>query len=375
MKKRILHLIPSFHLGGSEKQAIALIKMLIEDGSFDVLAATLNSEGVLRAGFNSIFPGEIPEYKLTSFHDLNFLKQVRNFARFLKENRIDLLHTHDFYSNVFGMSSAVLARTPSRIASKRESGGLRTNAQDIVEKMAFSRADAVLVNSKSVMDHLAGRKIPTNKLHLVYNGTDVSSFEKIGGERTTGMYGLPSDENIRFVTLVANLRHAVKNVPMLLRVAKRVTGTYPNAHFIIAGEGELAGKLKTMAEELGVADRVHFIGRCDDVPALLAASYACVLTSDAEGFSNSLIEYMAAGKPVVATAVGGAAEVMRDGVTGFLCAPDNDEAMAKYLCDLLSDEGKAKKMGESGKRTVIDRFSMTSQQEHIVALYNDCLRK
>ncbi len=349
--------------------------MLRDDGSYEVWAATLNNEGVLRSEFTNAYPEDIPEYKLSSFYDVNFLQQVRRFARYLNENRIDLIHTHDFYTNVFGMSAATLAGTPARVASKRESGGMRSRSQDLVEKISFGRANAILVNSEAVINHLAQRNLPVAKMRLIYNGTDISRFDRKPDENALDKYGLPTVEKIPFVTMVANLRHRVKNVPMLLRTAKRVLSVCPNAHFVIAGEGELEPELRAMAGELGVADTVHFIGRCDDVPTLLAASYACVLTSDAEGFSNSLIEYMAAGKPVVATAVGGAAETIVEGVTGFIVSPNDDAAMAKHLINLLSDETAAKKMGDSGKITAIECFSLSSQRSKILELYKDCLTK
>jgi glycosyltransferase involved in cell wall biosynthesis len=372
VKKRILQLIPSFHSGGSERQAITLTRKLRDGGSFDVLAATLNREGILLPEFQDSYPLEIPEYRLTSFYDRNFIRQVRGFEEYLKENAINLIHTHDFYTNVFGMAAAMLARTPVRITSKRESEGLRSRAQDVVEKIAFGRSDAVLVNSKAVADHLVGRGISRSKLRLIYNGTDMERFDKPLSILEVGLPDLSAADALR-ITLVANLRHRVKNIPMFLRVAERVGTVHPDVHFVIAGEGELEPELKSMAGELAVADRILFIGRCDDVPALLRSSYACVLTSTAEGFSNSLVEYMAAGKPVVATDVGGAREAIDDTNSGYLVDPDDDATMAEKLIELLNDENKANKMGAAGKAIAIERFSVTSQITNVSGLYEELL--
>ena len=370
MNKRVLQLIPSFHSGGSERQAVAVTRMLREEGGYDILAATLNKEGVLLTEFQNAYPLELPEYKLTSFYDRNFIRQVRRFAGYLKDNQIDLIHTHDFYTNVFGMAAATLAGTPARITSKRESEGLRSRSQDLVEKIAFGRADAILVNSKAVMDHLADRGISPTKMHLVYNGTDVERFDNV-----TGKFKLEAAPNTRLITLIANLRHPVKNVPMFIRAAKRVTSILPDVNFVIAGEGDLKAELKQFATELRVADKVHFIGRCDDVPGLLKASYACVLTSSAEGFSNSLIEYMAAGKPVVATDVGGAREALQESVTGFLVPSEDDTVMAERLLGLLNDESKAKQMGEAGRADVRKRFSLESQLSNVLTLFDRVIAK
>ena len=377
MKKRVLQFIPSFHQGGSERQAVSLTRLLKDDGTFDVCAATLNNEGVLRGEFDEIGLGETPEFPLISFYNTNFVTQVRRCAKYLRDNKIDIVQTHDFYTNVFGMAAASLALIPAKIASKRETGGMRSGTQDFIEKLAFGRADAIVANSASVRDHLLTRGVAEKKIHVIYNGIDLTRFENVAEDSnvTLEKYGLPTDENVRFITLVANLRHDVKNVPMLIRAAKRVTDKHKNAHFIIAGEGELESGLKQLAVELGVAENVHFIGRCTDVPELLAASYACVLTSTAEGFSNSILEYLAAGKPVVATKVGGAAEVIEDGINGFLVNSNDDIALAERLAVLLIDEKKALEMGEKGREIVRERFSTNSQLVKTIDTYETGLRR
>ncbi len=270
------------------------------------------------------------------------------------------------------MAAATLAGIPARIASKRETAGMRTAAQEFVEKLAFSRAASIVVNSSAVRDHLIHRSIPADKIALIHNGIDVGRFENISDDlqAVRQKFALPTGDGIRFVTMVANLRHRVKNVPMFLRTAKRVVEQQPDVHFVIAGEGELENDMKVSAKNLGIAENLHFIGRCADVPALLSISYACVLTSSAEGFSNSILEYMAAGKPVVATNVGGAAEAIDDGQTGYLVPTDDDEAMAGQLLHLLDDEKKTSEFGTRGKAAVSERFSVETQLRSTLKLYD-----
>ena len=124
-----------------------------------------------------------------------------------------------------------------------------------------------------------------------------------------------------------------------------------------------------MAENLGVNETTHFIDRCRIVPELLSISYACVLTSFAEGFSNSILEYMSAGKPVVATNGGGASEAIVEGMTGFLVESNDDEAMANRLVSLLKNPERAKAMGENGQEVVIKNFTCESQLSGVADLY------
>src|SRR3954452_17591121 len=112
MSYRVLQLIDSFVLGGSERQAVQLARLLSESGRFRVYVACLNSDGPLHSQALSVSSAEIPEFRLKSFYDANMVVQTRNCATFLKQHRIDLVHTHDFYTNVFGMAGATLARVP-----------------------------------------------------------------------------------------------------------------------------------------------------------------------------------------------------------------------------------------------------------------------
>ena len=354
---------------------MSLTRLLHNDESYDVFVATLNKEGVLLDEINDLNLPEIEEFKLTSFYNANFVKQVRRCAAYLSENKIDIVHTHDFYTNVFGMAAATLAGVRGRIASKRETSGMRSAAQEFVEKLAFGRARAIVVNATAVRDHLGERSISNDKIRVIYNGLDLSRFSSSVADRVglTEQFSLPSGESIKFVTLVANLRHSVKNVPMLLRAAARVVSTLPDAHFAIAGEGELEAELRAMAAELGVADNVYFIGRCTDVSVLLSISDIGVLTSTNEGFSNSILEYMAAGKPVVATNVGGASEAIVEGETGFLVSSDDDAKLAARLIELLSDDDKATKFGKEGRRIVSEKFSQNAHLSATLKLYGDVL--
>lgn len=369
--KNVLHLIGSFHQGGSERQALQLAKLLKAEGTFNVFLAALNKEGFLlgeaeKAGFT-----DIPEFPLNSFYDANFLFQLGKYARFLRENKIEIIHTHDFYTNVFGMFAAKSARVPFKIASKRETGGMRSKPQIMVEKLAFRLADKIVVNSGAVKNYLIGEKIPAKKIQIIYNGLDLERFstEKKNKAVICNRLGLPFSENVKFITLVANLRHKVKNQPMFLRAAQKIMQKFPEAHFILAGEGELEKYLENLAKELKIAENTHFIGRCEEIPELLSISYACVLTSFAEGFSNSILEYMAAGKPVVATNVGGAAEAIVEGETGFLVSSDNDAELANRLIELLADEDKAERFGKRGREICEAKFSTESQLNETLKLY------
>src|SRR5438876_1209041 len=136
MKPNVLFLIDSFEQGGSERQALQLLRQLHESRECQVRIACLQDRGSLKTDAEQFGIGAIHEYPLTSFYDLNFARQLRRFVRYMKENRIDVVHTHCFYTNIFGMTGAFRAGVPARITSKGETDGFRTPMQKRVERFS-----------------------------------------------------------------------------------------------------------------------------------------------------------------------------------------------------------------------------------------------
>ncbi len=375
MKKNVLQFIGSFRQGGSERQAVQLSRLLHEDGSFRVFVACLDAEGSLRQEIEQLGINEIPEFKLKSFYDANFLRQINTCAKFIKQNEISVVHTHDFYTNIFGMFAASLARVPVRIASKRETLS-KTKKQLLIERQAFRSCDKILANAEAVKRFLIETGISAEKIVTIYNGLDLArltSAPNLKREKILRELGLPSADGIKFVTIVANLRSDVKNHPMFLQAAKKVKENFANVAFILAGEGELTESLKSLAKDLGIEKDTYFIGRCAQVAELLSVSDVCVLSSKSEGFSNSILEYMSASKPVVATDVGGANEAIVNNQTGFLVKSNDHEAMANRLIELLQNPELARQFGNRGRERVEKNFSLAAQLTKTLEFYENLL--
>lgn len=374
MKRNVLLLIGSFEQGGSERQAVQLARLLCESGRYNLRVACLDGRGVLRAEIERLGLGEMPEFKLNSFYGLNMLKQLHRAARFMRKNRIDVVQTFDFYTNVFGMMAATMARVRVRIAAKRETEGVRTPTQKWVERRAFNLAHAIVANAQAVCDRLIAEGVRPEKIVTIHNWLELERVAPpVGFEREETLRAFNLPDGLRFVTIVANMRNEVKDHRTFLRAARRVAEAVSDVGFALAGEGELMEALKREAAELGLRERAFFLGRCERVAELLAISDVCVLSSKAEGFSNSILEYMAAGKPVVATDVGGAREAIVEGETGYLVAPGDDATMAARIIALLREPERARRMGERGRTRVRENFSAQVQLRKVEALYRDLL--
>ena len=371
MSINVLHFVYGFLPGGTEHQLLQTVRLQQESGRYRVHLACLKRYGALLDPAEQLLGRTVPDFPTRSFYGPSFLQHLWRFIKYLRINNIGIIHTHDFYSNVFGMVGATLARLPVRIAAKRETKGLRTPAQDRTERGAYRLAHALVVNAEAVREHLTQAGVPSEKIHTIYNGLDlarVSVDTSWQRDAACAAFGLPPSR--RFVTIVASLR-AVKGHETFLQAAQKVRAVVPDAAIVIAGEGELRDTLTAQAARLGLADDVFFTGNCTRLADLLNLSDAAVLSSHAEGFSNALLEYLAAGLPVVATDVGGAREVIRPGANGWLVAAGDDAQMAARLCELLQDPARAQAMGQAGRDLVAAQFSCAAHLARTEDLYEE----
>lgn len=376
MKPRVLQLIDSFYAAGSERQAAQLAESLSESSRYQVFVACMDQRGNLGQELNQIGFRDIPAFKLTSFYSYTAANQLTRFTRFLREQKIDIVHSHDFYTNVFGMAGAWLAGAPVRIASRRETAGCHTKAQKFVERRAYQLAHAIVTNAEAVSKHLIEEGVSANKIVTIYNSLKHERVSpRHGHKETFKLLNLPPDCHCRFVTIVANLSNPVKDHPTFLRAAQRVRQAIPEARFILVGSGPLMDETRALAKEFGLETDVFFTGRCEHVADLLSISDVCVLSSVAEGFSNSILEYMGAGRPVVATNVGGAREAIIEGETGYLAPPGDDETMAARIIELLHNPDRARTMGRYGRKVVEQKFSPAAQLTQTEQLYDRLLAR
>jgi glycosyltransferase involved in cell wall biosynthesis len=376
LKPRVLQFTNTFHPTGSERQAVQITRLLHQSSRYDVQMACMRPEGLMLAEIERLNLGELPAFPLNSFYDFNAIRQLARFAAFLRRQRIDIVQTHDFYTNVFGMMAAWIARVPVRIAARRETTGWRTPAQLRVEHFVYSLSHAIVANAEAVRAQLLKEEIGREKIVTIYNGLNLDRLvPRLDRREALKLFNLPAGDECRYITVMANLLHPVKDYPTFLRAAQIVRKEIPQARFVSGGVGPLTDEMRALASQLGLEKDVFFIGWCEQVAEMLAVSDVCVLSSKAEGFSNSIIEYMAAGRPVVVTDVGGAREAVIEGETGFLVQTGDYEAMAARIIELLRAPEKAREMGRRARRVVEQKFSCTAQLEGTERLYERLLAR
>src|SRR5437762_6258021 len=177
MKPNVLFILDSLEQGGSERQGLQLLRQLHNSGQCRVHLACLQNRGSLRAEAEQLGIGEIHEYSLTSFYDRNFVTQLRRLVRFIKDHDINVVHTHCFYTNIFGMTGATMARVGARITSKGETDGFRTPMQKRAERGSFRLAHRVIANCQVVRNQLISEGVNPKKIVQHYNGLDLERMK------------------------------------------------------------------------------------------------------------------------------------------------------------------------------------------------------
>lgn len=301
------------------------------------------------------------------------------FVAHLRKRRIDVLHAHKFGSNAWGSLVAPLGGVPVFVAHEHSWSFEDRPMRRFVDRALVARsADAFVAVSRQDMIRMHEVEgVPLRKLRFIPNG--VPGPESIGEARDLRLtLGIEPGQPV--IGVVATLRPE-KALGVLVRAAAQLTARFPDLKVLIAGgdpvdqhgrPGAVGGEIEALARRLGVDDNVVLLGPRSDVPDVLATLDVAVLCSDFEGSPLSVMEYMRAGKPVVATRVGGLPDLVRDGTTGLLVNRRDPEALAAAIAALLDDPQRAAAMGEAGRSRGVE-FSIEATTRRVEALYEELL--
>jgi L-malate glycosyltransferase len=213
----------------------------------------------------------------------------------------------------------------------------------------------VLTNASAIRDGLIAQdRIPAEKVCVIYNGVDLDRLQRARANREKFF---PDSAGKKLVVLVGNMISDVKGHLTLISAAPAIVKAFPRTQFVFVGDGQRRPAFEQAAAARGLSGNFLFLGRRNDVPEILASCDIAVLPSLAEGLPNAVLEYLAAGLPVVASALGGNLEVIEDGLTGLLVPPQDAGALAAALLRLLEDEELAKLLAHAGREQVTSRFS------------------
>ena len=372
-RRKVFFLLDSLNVGGTETQAVELA-IRLDSERYDVTLGCLRARGPLLEKLAGTTVSVREFYPKGGFDSVHGMYQMFRLALFLRRGGFRIVHTHDLYANLLGIPAAVIARVPVIISSQRDLAHLdlyKTRRRVWLRRLQ-NLSTAVLTNANAVRDAvLAENHFAPQKVRVIHNGVDMERFSHESRDRE---WLAPGGPNEKWIVLVGNMHSDVKGHPWLIGAARAITREFPEVRFILVGDGEERKNFERQVAELGLERNFMFLGRRDDVPAVLACCDIAVLPSKAEGLPNAVLEYLAVGLPTVASRVGGNAEIVQDGKTGLLVPPEDSSALGEALLRLLRDPGLAASLGKKGREYVASEFSFQRMIANTDQLYTELLR-
>lgn len=376
---RILRLITWLPKGGIERKIVAVLPRLDRE-LFEPHICCLREPGPLAGELEKLgVPVHVVRFR--SRWDPMALTRLLRMVRSLG---VDLVHAHMYRANVPATVLGLLEPRLKVIGQYHNVDTWESAAQVRMDRwLARRRAANVCVSDAVRRDVISRLALDPARVKTIHNGVDLDEFRPASSHASQlalrQQLGLPLDA--RIVVMVARLV-AQKNQSLLLRVAPEILAAVPSAHFVFVGGGPMEETLRSLAAEMGVARSVTFLGSRDDVADILRAADVSVLPSLKEGFSNTVLESMACGLPVVASDVGGNREAIDRGVNGYIVDVDRDALgrvtavragqLARYLKRLLLDDALRAKMASAARRSA-GQFDIGVMVGRVEALYREVL--
>ncbi len=354
---------------------VAHVVLTLDHGGLEYLAIQM-SEHLQRRGIRSpivvltegALIGEARRRGIDTFvmhkrrgFDVRLILALR---RLIRSQGIDVLHTHNFAPLIYGSPAARLCGIGT-VNTRHGRAALMTNP------LIWALTDRVVAVSEDARRELVRHnRIRADKIRVIINAIDLTGYKAETPRSAEGRRELGIPDGVPVCGIVGRLSPE-KDHRTLLVAFDTLRQSGSSAHLVIVGGGPLEGELKSLAQSLGLAARVHFLGFRSDVAELLPLFDLFVLSSTEEGISLTLIEAMAAGRPIVATRVGGNPEVVVHGETGLLVEAGQPAALAAALGSLLGDPDMRTRMGRRGREVALQRFDIERLIDEYQAIYNE----
>lgn len=329
---------------------------------------------------HGVQPIVIPEIVGEATFKARDLKALSSLVQLLRRVHPDIVHTHTAKAGFVGRVAARLAGVPIVVHTYHGHvlhGYYSPRKTDLLRRMEQTLArftDQIVTVSDLVKRDLVTYKIaPADKIRVIPLGFDLAPFAS--AHRLRGQFRQEFNLNGEPLIGIVGRIFPIKNHRLFIDAAARVLQTNSNARFVIVGDGTLRAEIESQARELSISDHILFTGWRQDMPRIYADLDALVVSSDNEGTPVSAIEAMAAGKPVVATWVGGLPDIIKDGETGYLVPPKNADALARGIRRVIDNPSEKARIGQAARAAACERFAVTRLIAETESLYLDLLKR
>jgi sugar transferase (PEP-CTERM/EpsH1 system associated) len=357
---RVMHVVFSLQPGGMEHGVVKLVNGL-EPARFQSAICSTTPGGALR-------PMVKPERQVIELRRRpgNDPRLVWDLYQMFRRERPHIVHTHAWGTLCEGLVAARLARVP--LVVHGEHGTLQLKPyQARVQRVAWRHVNRLLSVSSRLAERMAATTgFPVERIQVIRNGVDLSRFGTVARAAARQWLGF---DDAAVVIGTAGRLVPVKDQRTLLDAAATLHQRSCHVSVLLAGDGPLLGELQAHAHSRGLSDHVRFLGHRPDIERVFAALDIFVLSSVSEGLSNTILEAMASGLPVVATRVGGADELVLDGVTGLLVPPQSAAVMADAIEALTADPERRRVMAAAASRRAFEEFAIDRMLQNYASFY------
>jgi glycosyltransferase involved in cell wall biosynthesis len=366
--RRICYVIPSLNAGGTERQLGYLLKGLVGDHELTVVCTRTAGDFAGEIRRLGVVVRELPGW---GGWDFSIRRRIRHVFR---AHRPDILHTFLFGFDLPVNRAARETGVPVLISGRRELAEWMKARHLRMQRMANRYVDCVVANSNTVADFAREREgVDPELVRVIHNGVDADSFvSQTDATMLRQRYNVPEKRHV--VGMVANFS-PVKDHDLFLSIAGELARRRSDLHFLLVGTGPLRNAFTQKVYARNWQDRFTITSAVVELADLYALMDVCVLCSKREGFPNALIEAMAAGKPVVAAAVGGIPELVEDGVTGRLVGTRDPRAFADAIAGLLEDAGERMRLAAHARAYVREHLTVERMVSAHRALYTELLAR
>lgn len=382
-KIKVIHIITRLILGGAQENTYLTTKLL-DKNKYEVIlisGPTFGEEGSIEDKVKEEKIRLIIIQELT--REISLLQDLIAFLKLygiIKKEKPDIVHTHTSKAGILGRFAAkisgvpIIIHTPHGHVFQSYYGFFKTKLFLFLERFASVITDKIItLTDVEKEEHLQFKVGKREKFITIFSGVELDKFLNVNVNKNKKREELGLNKDDKVLCCVARLV-PVKGHKYLIEAMPKILKEIPNVKLLIIGDGELRQDLENLAKNIGIADKIIFLGLRFDVPELLSILDLFVLPSLNEGMGKVLIEAMACSLPVVASEVGGIKEIVINNETGMLVPPKDSEKMAKNIVYLLNDDELAKKMGIKGKQRALE-FSSNVMVEKINKLYKEMLEK
>ena len=372
---RVVHIIKVTRISGAERHLLLLLAGLIQRGVDARLVILVERDQPMDDMLAEAQDDAIPITRLfiRRDYDLALLWKLRAL---LRNQKPDLVHTHLIHADLFGYFAARAAGIRHVVSSRHNDDQFRYRPRwrKLHRRLWRWTSGGIAISESIRRFAIEVEGAPAEKITVVHYGIDFAwpSDDAIASARQTLRAELGLDSDALLLGMVCRLVEQ-KGIPYALEAMRRIRVQFPQAHLVIAGDGEKADELRRLASALGMADRVHWLGWRSDAADLMAAFDLLLAPSLWEGFGLVLLEAMARRVPVIASHVGAIPEVIVHGESGILIEPRDVAALAQAMARLLDDRALRKYMGLLGAARLEERFSIERMVEGTIAVYQRIL--